>query len=77
MPLFFASNAIYPISIMPTWLQVISRVNPLSYEVDGIRALMLSGGTSGFGLGLDFIVLIVIAGALVAIAGRLYPHLVT
>jgi ABC-2 type transport system permease protein len=77
MPLFFASNAIYPISIMPTWLQVISRVNPLSYEVDGIRALMLSGGTSGFGLGLDLAVLVVITGVLVAIAGRLYPNLVT
>jgi hypothetical protein len=28
MPLFFASNAIYPISIMPGWLQVVSRLNP-------------------------------------------------
>ena len=37
MPLFFASNAIYPISIMPGWLQVISRVNPLTYEVDALR----------------------------------------
>ncbi len=31
MPLFFASNAIYPIQIMPGWLQVVARVNPLSY----------------------------------------------
>jgi ABC-2 type transport system permease protein len=77
MPLFFASNAIYPISIMPGWLQTISRVNPLSYEVDGIRALMLSGGSSAFGLGLDFAVLGVITAALVALAGRLYPRLVT
>src|SRR5580704_6786747 len=33
MPIFFASNAIYPISLMPTWLQTISRLNPLTYEV--------------------------------------------
>ena len=33
MPLFFASNALYPVELMPGWLQVISRVNPLSYEV--------------------------------------------
>jgi ABC-2 type transport system permease protein len=28
MPLFFASNAIYPIEIMPAWLQVLSHLNP-------------------------------------------------
>src|SRR5690348_8070911 len=30
MPLFFASNALYPVDIMPTWLRVISHGNPLS-----------------------------------------------
>ena len=43
LPLFFASNAIYPISIMPAWLQVVANINPLSYMVDGLRALMLTG----------------------------------
>ena len=41
MPLFFASNAIYPIAMMPHWLQVIAKVNPLTYEVDALRILML------------------------------------
>jgi ABC-2 type transport system permease protein len=77
MPLFFASNAIYPISIMPAWLQAISRFNPLSYQVDALRALMLSGGTSTFGLGVDFAVLIAVTAGLVVVAGRLYPRLVT
>lgn len=43
MPLFFASNAIYPTDIMPPWLQAIARVNPLGYLVDGLRAMMLGG----------------------------------
>jgi ABC-2 type transport system permease protein len=43
MPLFFASNAIYPISLMPPWLQAISFWNPLSYVVDALRALLLTG----------------------------------
>ena len=43
LPLFFASNAIYPIAIMPGWLQVVANVNPLRYMVDGLRALMLPG----------------------------------
>lgn len=46
MPLFFASNAIYPISIMPGWLKVIAHLNPLSYQVDILRALMVMGGSS-------------------------------
>ncbi len=77
MPLFFASNAIYPIAIMPGWLQVVSRLNPLSYQVDALRSLMLVGGTSSFGIGVDFAVLISITAVLVALAGRLYPRLVT
>jgi ABC-2 type transport system permease protein len=77
MPLFFASNAIYPIAIMPGWLQVISHINPLSYAVDALRALMLAGGTSSFGLGLDFIVLLVATTSMVLIGARLYPRVVT
>ena len=73
MPLFFASNAIYPIAIMPGWLRVIARGNPLTYEVDALRALMLSGGSSTYGLGLDFAVLVVATALLILIAGRLYP----
>ena len=75
MPIFFASNAIYPIEIMPNWLQIISLGNPLTYEVDGIRALMLKDGVSKFGLIQDFSVLFVVAGLCVAIAAKLYPRL--
>ena len=76
MPLFFASNAIYPITLMPGWLQAISRGNPLTYEVDALRALMLQGGTSTYGIGLDFAVLVLSAGVLVYVASKLYPKVV-
>lgn len=76
MPLFFASNAIYPIEIMPAWLQVIARVNPLSYEVDALRSLMLTNGTSMFGLATDFAFLIVVGTLAVWIGARLYPKVV-
>lgn len=75
MPIFFASNAIYPISLMPTWLQTISRLNPLTYEVDGLRAFMLSNGTSKIGVSLDFAVLIMVLMVLLTIAARLYPRM--
>ncbi len=76
MPLFFASNAIYPIAVMPLWLQFVSRVNPLTYEVDAIRGLMVAGATSAYGIGLDYFVLILATTVLVLIAGRLYPSVV-
>lgn len=46
MPLFFASNAIYPLSLMPAWLQTVSLFNPLSYVVDAVRAMILTGDYS-------------------------------
>ncbi len=41
MPLFFGSNALYPIKAMPGWLQALSKANPLSYEVDALRGLLI------------------------------------
>ncbi len=76
MPLFFASNAIYPISIMPDWLRVISHINPLSYQVDALRALMIKNGPSSFGVGIDFCVLIAATFILVIIGARLYPRVI-
>ncbi len=75
MPIFFASNAIYPITLMPPWLRAIARVNPLSYEVDALRSLMLRGGHSQFGLPLDVLALSLAIVTLVAIATRMYPRL--
>ncbi|HEY9721213.1 MAG TPA: ABC transporter permease [Oscillatoriaceae cyanobacterium] len=74
MPLFFASNAIYPLAMMPDWLRAVASFNPLSYQVDALRALMVRGGASAFGLGADFAVQGVVLVVLVAIAARLYPE---
>ncbi|MDA4131237.1 MAG: ABC transporter permease, partial [Thaumarchaeota archaeon] len=43
IPLFFASSAIYPLSLMPEWLKVFALANPLTYVVDALRALVLPG----------------------------------
>jgi ABC-2 type transport system permease protein len=76
MPLFFASNAIYPLSMMPRWLQIVAQVNPLTYAVDALRGLMITGGTSTYGVGLDLLVLFVVMIALVLIGAKLYPRVV-
>jgi ABC-2 type transport system permease protein len=76
MPLFFASNAIYPISIMPSWLQVVSHLNPLTYEVDILRQLMLAGGTGTYQVGFDLGVLAAITIILVLIGAVMYPKVI-
>ncbi len=76
MPLFFASNAIYPVAIMPGWLQVIAHSNPLSYEVDALRNLMLANGAITTGLITDFVVMLVATTVLVLLGARLYPRVV-
>jgi ABC-2 type transport system permease protein len=37
LPLLFASTALAPLSFMPTWLQVVASLNPLSYAIEPIR----------------------------------------
>lgn len=39
LPLLFASTALAPLAFMPTWLQVIATLNPLSYAIEPIRYL--------------------------------------
>jgi ABC-2 type transport system permease protein len=76
MPLFFASNAIYPLELMPRWLRIVAQVNPLTYLVDALRALMIVGGESVHGYRVDFAVLFAVFGVLLMVAVRLYPTLV-
>jgi ABC-2 type transport system permease protein len=74
LPLFFASNAIYPISIMPGWMQVVANINPLSYMVNGLRVLMLTNTTTG--IGFDLLVLVVTALVMSIISAWMYPKVV-
>jgi ABC-2 type transport system permease protein len=72
MPLFFASSALYPIALMPVWLRGLSAVNPLSYEVDTLRGLLV--GTPAH-LWLDLGVLVAVGAAGIAAASALLGRL--
>jgi ABC-2 type transport system permease protein len=73
MPLFFASNALYPVDVMPAWLHTLSKVNPLSYEVDALRALLIGTPFNPA----DMVVLVVAALIGVATASTLLRRLVS
>jgi ABC-type uncharacterized transport system permease subunit len=66
MPLFFASNAICPLELMPSWLKSIAVFNPLTYLVDAQSGAMIVGGVSTFAyttsLGVMLMVFAVFAG---------------
>lgn len=75
LPLMFASNAFFPTSVMPSWLQSVASVNPMTYTTDAVRQLMIDDkinwwGTIGgqMGVGLDFLYVGIFA-AIVATIG--------
>jgi ABC-2 type transport system permease protein len=73
LPLMFASSAYFPIAKMPSWLQAIANVNPISYTIDAVRRLMIF--SNGYGqLPLDFayvgIFAIVVTGICVVLSWR-------
>jgi ABC-2 type transport system permease protein len=72
MPLFFASNALYPLDLMPEWLRVLSHANPLTYEVAALRGLLLGQPTNYW---LDFTALAVAAVAGICTAAALLGRL--
>ena len=46
LPLLFVSNALYPLASLPTWMQILSRINPVSYMVDGLRQMVFESGAT-------------------------------
>jgi ABC-2 type transport system permease protein len=72
MPLFFASNALYPVQLMPGWLQVVNHVNPLSYQVEALRGLLIHAPARYV---LDFGVLFGAAALAIAVAAALLGRL--
>jgi len=69
MPLFFASNALYPIELMPRALQYVTLFNPLYYVVDSLRALLITNDLSSVPLHIGILLLITILFILAGIWG--------
>lgn len=76
MPLFFASNALYPVDIMPPYVTALASFNPLSYMVDGLRGLMIENTRWHFSLPVDLGVLLLANVLIIVLATRAYPRVV-
>ena len=64
-PLFFFSGALYPLENLPPWLMLLTYIDPVTYGVDGIRAVLL--GTSRFPVLVDLLILVAFAFAMIEI----------
>ncbi len=73
MPLFFFSNALFPVQGLPKTLQFFIRLNPLTYGIDGLRGALGRGFL--FGLGTDFVALGVLTTILVGIGSYLFSKI--
>ncbi len=76
MPLFFASNAIYPVSAMPDWLKVVAVLNPLTYMVGALRSLMIEPDLDPLMLTVEIAILASCAVGLTLLTARLYPRVI-
>jgi ABC-2 type transport system permease protein len=74
-PMFFLSGALFPLQGLPDWLSLISRIDPLTYGVDALRFLLSDIGYHDLGLGLDTIVLVVIALVLLWVGGYCFEKI--
>lgn len=54
-PLFFLSGALYPLDNLPSWLRLLSHLDPLTYGVDGLRGALL--GISARGIPLNLLIM--------------------
>ncbi len=76
MPLFFASNALYPVEVMPPYVAALAAFNPLSYMVDGLRGLMVESARWHFSLLTDSAVLLLANIIIIVLASKSYPRVV-
>lgn len=73
LPIFFLSGALFPLTNLPKLLSAITRIDPLSYGVDGLRSSLI--GVSHFGAMQDALVLCLIAAVFLVIGTRLFSRI--
>jgi ABC-2 type transport system permease protein len=73
MPLFFLSGALFPLQGAPKALEIIAKMDPLTYGVDGLRGTLI--GVSQFGLATDFLVLSILTGLILVLGAYLFSKI--
>ena len=73
MPIFFLSGALFPLDNLPAVLHAATRLDPLSYGVDGLRGALIDRAT--IGMGLDALVLVIVASVFLVLGARAFSKI--
>jgi ABC-2 type transport system permease protein len=73
MPIFFLSGSLFPLQGLPTALEIITRIDPLTYGVDGVRHALI--GVGSFGITTDLIVIVALAAILLGVGSYLFERI--
>jgi len=73
MPIFFLSGALFPLQGIPAILEIVARIDPLTYGIDGIRGVLING--NNFSITTDLLVVVVVAAALLGIGSYLFEKI--
>ncbi len=73
MPIFFLSGALFPLQGLPAIMEVVTRVDPLTYGVDAMRGALISANT--FGMATDFLIIVAIAAILLVVGSYLFERI--
>lgn len=68
MPMFFLSGAMFQLTSAPRWMDILARIDPLTYGVDAMRAIMLSEVPSRFPLITDLAIMMAITAAMLVVS---------
>jgi len=69
-PLFFLSGALYPLENFPVWLRYISKLDPLTYGVDGLRGALI--GVSSFSIFYNFIFMVIFSSVMILLGAYFF-----
>jgi ABC-2 type transport system permease protein len=76
MPLYFLSGALYMTNMVPGWLSFLSRLDPLTYGVDGMRTAILgTSQLSQYPMWLDYAVIGVFTVAMILLGSYLFKKI--
>jgi len=73
MPIYFLSGALYPLNNLPTGLMLVTRLDPLTYGIDGLRGAFI--GAAHFSLSTDVAVLAAVAAMFLALGARSFARI--
>lgn len=72
MPMFFLSGALFPVTNLPSWIQWVFYINPLTYGVDALRSVMIPGWTPMIPLIYSLLIICLFDVAMVAVGSYFF-----